>query len=146
MILLENLIGKDVELTSLPIEHQDNLLLLLNCINQVQVICPYTFIVTSGYRTRQHHINIYTAKGITDLKLIPWGSKHLIGAAVDIYDSQKDIQNWCFKNQRILAGIGLWLEEFASEEYPKGTTNWVHFQCKPYGSWKPGKSIFFRPF
>ena len=39
--------------------------------------------ITSGYRSKEHHIRVYKELGITDPSKIPWGSPHLTGLAVD---------------------------------------------------------------
>lgn len=47
-------------------------------------------------------------------------SKHLLGAACDVYDPNRDLQQWCVENEDKLDG--LWMESFHS------TPTWVHFQ------------------
>lgn len=96
-------------------------------------------IVTSGYRTMEDHLRIYAEKGIADKSRIPMGSKHLVGAAVDIFDPDQKLQDWVWGNQSFLRRIELWCERFTH------TPNWVHFQSIPYGSWQEGGSIFFIP-
>ncbi len=66
-------------------------------------------------------------------------SNHLSGNAIDISDPNQELQKWCLENIALLEEVGLWLESF---DYCK---NWVHFQSVPYGSWKLGKSRFFKP-
>lgn len=134
MISLKELLkGKDF--SSLPQEHQANMMELLLRINKVRTAYGKPMTVTSCYRSMQEHLAIYKRKGITDPKQIPMKSKHLYGQAVDISDPNKQLQVWCRNNVQILEQAGLWMEAF---EY---TPNWVHFQIVPPGS----GNRFFRP-
>jgi uncharacterized protein YcbK (DUF882 family) len=121
MIALKELLkGKDF--SSLPQEHQSNLMLLLEKVNKVRIAYGRPMTVTSGYRSMQEHLDIYKRKGITDQNRIPMKSKHLYGQAVDISDPKKELQTWCKNNVKLLEEIGLWMEDFAY------TSNWLHFQ------------------
>jgi len=135
-----NEILKGVDFDSLPDEHKANLNILLPRLNQVRTAWGHPMIVDSGYRTMADHLRIYAAKGITDQSKIPMKSKHLSGAAADISDPHDLLQAWVKANEDwLVSTVGLWCERFDF------TKNWVHFQCIPYGSWKPGGSIFFIP-
>lgn len=140
MITIEELLGK-YEFKDLDKESQDNLLILLHKINKVRKLYNNKMLATSGVRTREDQIRIYKQKmgSSFDINKVPFKSKHLVGAAVDIFDPDQKLQKWCLDHQKELAEIGLWMEDF------KYTKNWCHFQCLPYGSWKEGKSIFFIP-
>lgn len=132
MITLKELLkGKDFN--SLPKEHQDNLMTLMERLSRVRVSWGKPMIVTSGYRSLDEHLAIYNRKGITDQKRIPMKSRHLIGAAVDISDPKRELQVWCQNNVSLLEEIGLWMEDF------RYTSNWVHFQIVPPAS---GKRFF----
>lgn len=134
----EILKGKRLE--DLPIDHQKNLKVLHYRINKVRTAYGKPMMVTSGYRSMLEHLRIYENKGITNPNRIPMKSKHLFGQALDIYDPNKELQEWCKANQTFLKQIGIWLEDFSF------TRNWVHFQIVPYGSYREGKSIWFRPY
>jgi len=118
-------------------EIQDNLAILLERVNKVRAAYGKPMIVTSGLRTMEDHLRIYREKGITDQSKIPMRSRHLFGQAVDISDPNGALYKWSQDNEPMLLSIGLWLE--------RGTKGWVHFQIVPYGSYKPGNSIFFNP-
>lgn len=134
MLTIQELLkGKD--LASLPQEHQDNLKVLLEKVNQVRIAYGKPMTVTSGYRSMQEHLDIYKRKGIVDPKMIPMKSNHLYGLAVDISDPKKELQTWCQNNVPLLEQIGLWMEDFAY------TANWTHFQSIPPASGKR----FFKP-
>lgn len=55
-------------------------------------------------------------------------SKHKKGLAVDVYDPEGELDEWCTKNVKILEELGLYLE---SSKY---TPTWCHIQCEPPGS------------
>lgn len=134
MISLKELL-KEYSFESLPKEHKDNIMILLERINRIRTAYNKPMTVTSGYRSKEDQIRIYKQKGITDLKRIPMGSKHLSGSAVDIYDPNKELQKWTLANQALLESIGLWCEDFSA------TPNWVHYQITPPASGKR----FFKP-
>lgn len=136
MISFKELLGL-TNINDIPISHQHNLEALLKAINVIRNAYGKSMIVTSGYRSMQDHLRIYSQKGITDTAKIPMRSKHLIGAAVDISDPDKALYNWCKANDAVLRDAGLFLEERQG--------NWQHFQCLPFGSFRPGGSIWFNP-
>lgn len=138
MISLKEILG-NVDFNVLPKQQQGDVMILLERINKVRAAYGKSMTPSSGYRSMEDHLRIYKEKGITDFSKIPMKSKHLFGQAVDIADPKQELQKWCKANEKMLNDIGLWLEDFSA------TKNWVHFQMVPYGSWKPGKSIYFMP-
>lgn len=132
MITLKEILkGKDFD--SLPKEHQDNLLILLERINKLRILYGKPMKVTSGYRSMEEHLGIYNRKGITDPNRIPMKSRHLYGQAIDISDPKGELDTWCQNNVKILEDIGLWLE------HPDYTMGWTHLQIIPPSS---GKRFF----
>lgn len=125
MISMDELLGK-TRLVDLSADVEKNLKNLLVCVNKVRVLWAKPMTVTSGFRNPDDHRRIYAAKGITDDKKIPWKSKHLFGAAVDIADEGLLITKWLKANPKILEDAELWCEE--------GNKNWVHFQIFPPAS------------
>ena len=143
LVTLKEIIGNTL-IDSIPAEHRDNIYKLLDKINIVRYEYNKSMTVSSGYRSKEDHLRIYKEKAIKENKnfdesKVPMGSKHLKGSAVDIYDPKQELQKWIKENEGFLISTGLWIEDF------KYTSNWVHFQCEPYGSYKEGKSIFFIP-
>lgn len=135
---MKEIIGQ-TDLKTLSPEIQNNLSILLERINKVRTVYNKSMIVTSGLRTKEHHIEIYKnlakqRKQIFDLKKVPMGSLHLKGAAVDISDKDGSLYKWCQENVSLLEQIGLWCEE-------KDDQARVHFQILPP---KSGKR-FFKP-
>lgn len=61
-------------------------------------------------------------------------SKHMTGDAVDIYDPDGELDDWCMEHLDILAECGLWLE------HPSATKGWSHLQQVPPRS---GKRVFY---
>lgn len=129
MISMKELLD-GAKLQDLPSKSQENLLILLERINKVRTAWNKPMTVTSGFRTMEHHLEIYAKKGIKDPKKIPMKSKHLYGEAVDIYDPKQELQRWCKKNEQLLIEVGLWMEDFSA------TPNWCHFQILPPKSGK----------
>lgn len=117
MITKEELNPKNYTLTE---EQEKNLEQLLVKMNALRVLYKKTMIITSGIRTREDQIRIYTAKGVPENK-IPWGSQHLKGAACDVLDSDGSLMKWCRDNVIHLETLGLYVEDDTS--VPR-----VHFQ------------------
>lgn len=61
-------------------------------------------------------------------------SKHMTGDAVDIYDPDGELDDWCMEHLDILAECGLWLE------HPSATKGWSHLQQVPPRS---GRRAFY---
>ncbi len=106
---------------------------LLKRINVIREAYGKPMIITSGYRSMQDHLRIYSAKGITDKSKIPMKSKHLEGLACDVSDPNQELQKWCLENITILEENGLYCEDFSY------SPNWIHFQIVPP---KSGKRFF----
>lgn len=135
--MLELLSGNKLE-DQTP-EIRQNLEKLRIVMNKIRTMYDKVMIVTSGLRSLAHHLAVYAAKGITDQTKIPMKSKHLAGLACDVKDSDGKLGEWCKDHEAELLAMGVYIEDLGS------TKGWVHFQCVPYGSWVPGKSIFFIP-
>lgn len=110
-----------------PADYELNLLDLLVKINKVRDAFGRPMIVTSGFRSMEDHERIYR-KQIQAGTYVPRSSKHLSCEAVDISDSNRILQKWCIENEKLLAEIGLWMEDFSH------TPRWVHFQTVPPAS------------
>lgn len=61
-------------------------------------------------------------------------SRHMTCQAIDIYDPDGDIDNWCMDNLDKLAIAELWME------HPAATKGWCHLQIVPPRS---GKRVFY---
>jgi uncharacterized protein YcbK (DUF882 family) len=138
MISMDELLSGN-KLEDQPQETQDNLKDLLEKMNKVRVAYGKPMTVSSGLRSIKHHLEIYAAKGITDKSKIPMKSKHLYGLAVDIADTDGKLKEWVKANIELMEEIGFWFESFDA------TTTWVHFQNKPFGSYKAGGTRWFNP-
>lgn len=141
MLSLKEIIHANIDPSQLDpkkLAQENDLLTRVNCIRNkwAKAMTP-----TSGVRTWAEHLRIYSSKGITDLSKIPSKSKHLEtvtdSAAVDIADPDLELTKWLKANPSILEAAGLFCEE--------GNANWVHFQNKPFGSYKPGGTRWFLP-
>ena len=138
-ITKEDVLREKIKEKDLSSEMQANLEILVKKINELVAAYGKSVTVSSGFRSKEDQIRVYKQKGITDISKIPMHSKHLSCQAIDIADPNKELQKWCKKNEKTLKSIGLWMEDFSA------TPTWVHFQIVPYGSWKEGKSLWFKP-
>ena len=142
-------------INDLSIAQQHQMEELLSRVNDVLRLSKVEGLVcTSGFRSMADHLRIYSKKIIENKQYnlenpktprnehfgIPMKSRHLNAQAIDIGGANiKELQKFCLENEEILAGLQLWCEDFSV------TTNWVHFQSVPYGSWRQGSSRFFNP-
>ena len=128
MISIKEILG-GVPISDVPIAHQHNIEELLRKVNILRSAWGKPMRVTSGYRTEQDHIRIYSQKGITDRSKIPMKSQHLIGSAIDIFDPDLSLTKWLKENDsKRLVDVELYAEE--------GNSNWVHLQLKKPASGK----------
>lgn len=61
-------------------------------------------------------------------------SRHMTGEAIDIYDPEGDLDEWCLANQAQLVTLGLW------QEHPASTKGWCHVQTVAP---KSGNRVFY---
>lgn len=134
MITMKELLSNQATFESLDKEIQDNLNILLDKVNKVRTAYSKPMIVTSGLRTKKHHLEIYARKGIFPPK-VPMKSNHLFGRAVDFADGDGKLKKWILENIKLIEEIGLYMEDFTA------TKTWVHFQINPPASGKR----FFKP-
>jgi hypothetical protein len=134
MITLQELLRGAV-MKDLSQDIQGNLMTLLERINKVRTAYNKPMTVSSPLRTMADHLRIYEEKAKKegkpfDKSKVPMQSRHLYGKAVDIADPKQELQKWCKDNEKLLAEIGLWMEDFSA------TKTWVHFQTEPPKSGK----------
>lgn len=82
-------------------------------------------LVSSGWRPAE--VNAATPNASTR-------SKHLTCQAIDIYDPEGLIDDWCMDHLHVLEAVELWMEN------PAATKGWAHWQIIPP---KSGKRVFF---
>jgi hypothetical protein len=127
-ITLKELVVRPMKI---PDEHFDNLNLLMFKLNKLRDAYGKPLQVTSGYRSMEHHLAIYAAKGITDPKKIPMKSNHLFGLAADLVPANDRIghlHDWVLNNIKLCEDVGLWFEDFSA------TPDWLHCQIVPPNS------------
>lgn len=61
-------------------------------------------------------------------------SLHITCEAIDLYDPEAEIDNWCMKHLIELQELGLWLE------HPAATKGWCHLQTRAPRS---GNRVFY---
>ncbi len=75
--------------------------------------------VTSGFRPSDFNKSINGAKN----------SHHCFGNAIDIWDPQKTIGEFCSTNIEQLAELGLWVESLSrTHASDRPQARWIHFQ------------------
>lgn len=132
MITLRELLSGRL-INDIPISHQFNLEELLQKMNVIRLSYGKPMTITSGYRSQQDHLRIYSQRNIHPPH-VPMGSQHLIGGACDILDRSGELMQWCRDNVPLLESTGLWIEDDPSQ--PR-----VHFQINPPRS----GNRFFKP-
>lgn len=60
-------------------------------------------------------------------------SRHMTGQAIDLFDPEGEIDEWCLDHLDLLSEVGLWMES------PAHTKGWCHLQSVPPRS---GKRVF----
>ena len=101
-------------------EVADNLDSLLWKMVHARVHYGRSMILTSGLRSASEQMEFIRTGRSNAPK-----SKHLIGQACDVADSDRSLARWVRENEKILESIGLWCED------PACTPGWVHFQGMP---------------
>jgi uncharacterized protein YcbK (DUF882 family) len=134
MITINELLSNQAKFEDLDKDIQANLNELFLKVNIVRKEYGKPMIVTSGLRTKKHHLDIYARKGIYPPK-VPMKSNHLFGRAVDFADGDGKLKKWILANIKLMEEIGLYMEDFAA------TKTWVHFQINPPKS----GNRFFKP-
>ena len=101
-----------------------NLNKLLTALNEVRKVYGKPMIINSGLRSEadQQRINPKAPK-----------SKHLLGLAADIRDTDGSFWAWCMVNMDLMVKLGIYFED------KKSTPTWVHMQVAVPAS---GKRIF----
>lgn len=121
----ELLMGRDVTYASeYTQEISDNLDKLLIPLNQIRTAYNVPMIVNSGWRPPQ--INAATPGAAP-------ASKHMIGLAADIRDTDGALWAWVLQNLALMQQLGIYMED------KRWTPGWTHFQLGAPGS---GHRIF----
>lgn len=127
MISMKELLGQHTE-SECTSEQLANLYLLLASLNELRKGWGKPMTITSGLRNEADMERIYKSK------VYPKKSKHLFGLAADISDPKLELYNWLIANDcAMLKKYKLWME--------KGTSNWVHVQIVPMGSYNSSTDI-----
>ena len=132
MITMQKYFGH-VTMADAPMTHKHNaetLIPKVNLINKAYIHAGGSeFIQTSGYRSIQDHLRIYSeinakriAKGLKALN-VPMGSAHLSGLGIDVSDPEAKLRAWLKGDgAQYLIALDLYCEE--------GTDGWIHFQAR----------------
>jgi uncharacterized protein YcbK (DUF882 family) len=105
-----------------------NLGILFERLTDLQRSYGHDLTITSGLRSEEQQAHL-----ISIGKTNAVHSKHLAGAAADVFDADGALAKWVSENLDRVATIGLWMEDFGH------TKGWVHFQMMPPAS---GKRVF----
>jgi len=126
------IVYRELTRKNIPIRDQAiNLDRLHYRLNYIRRIWDRPMIITSGLRSIEDHIQIYDrinkkreARNLQNVD-VPLESLHLYGAAADVYDPHRELQQWIMAHMYIIEKLDLYMEAFSR------TTNWVHFQIFP---------------
>jgi uncharacterized protein YcbK (DUF882 family) len=104
MITFKEILGNHL-LSEVPHQHQLNIENLVTKMNLVRAVWAKPMLITSGYRSMQDHLRIYSQlaaqRGVAfDPKKVPMKSRHLSGDAVDISDPDGKLFKWCKPTSR----------------------------------------------
>lgn len=127
---------------------------LTDRVNIIRAAWGKAMSTSSGVRTWAEHIRIYKqlaekkrhpfVDGIFKEELVPKKSKHLEivtdCAAVDVPDKGLLLTTWLKETPEGKAAL-----EEADLFCEEGNVDWVHFQNKPFGSYKKGGTRWFKP-
>jgi uncharacterized protein YcbK (DUF882 family) len=121
MIKLEEiLMGRDTKYPQdFTPEVKANIKVLYEKINIIREKYGKPMSVSSGWRPQA--INDATSNAAKK-------SKHIVGLAIDIKDTDSKLWKWCMENLELLQELGLYLED------KRWTPTWVHFQIGPPAS------------
>lgn len=114
---------KELNINNYPTtpEIDANLETLLTRLNCVRMAYGKPMSITSGLRSIERQNALIEAGKSNAVH-----SKHLIGAAADIFDPDGSFYDWCKDNETLLEKTGLWCEE---RQGP-----WQHLQIFPPAS------------
>lgn len=86
--------------------------------------------VSSGWRPAAHNFAIGGSQN----------SKHIFAQAVDLWDPDKRLGEWCMDNQQVLKELGLYMESLSTTHAAANRMKrWVHAQTVAPRS---GKTVF----
>lgn len=115
------------QLDALPVDHRQNLGILLRRLNKLAAAYGGPLKVNDGYRRPEDQPRNAAKK-----------SRHLTGQAVDLDDDDTAyLWHWVKDHLQLMKDIGFWLESPNWTHGPNGT--WCHFQIVPPAS---GNRIF----
>lgn len=129
---------KGHNVSDISILHQQNLEETLRASNIIRAAWGKPMTCTSGYRSMQEHLRIYSEKGIYPPK-VPMRSHHLSGEAADFADPNLELTTW------LKTPEGAKVAEQANIFFEEGNSNWLHVQTKPFGSYVIGGTRWFKP-
>jgi hypothetical protein len=132
---------KGHNIADIPILHQQNLEETLKASNIIRTAWGKPMTCTSGYRSMQDHLRIYSEKmgKNFDPKKVPMHSHHLYGEAADFSDPNLELTAW------LKTPEGVKVAEQANVFFEEGNSNWLHVQTRPFGSYVMGGTRWFKP-
>jgi hypothetical protein len=146
IITVEDYMMGRADFMTLDSAHQTNILKLLQKVNDLLNDAGLERSISSGYRTMKDHQRIYAdinkkkkAAGLPEVK-VPMGSKHLIGAAIDLADPDGKLDKYCTED--VLKKFDLYMEhpDYTNSAVDPKSKGWCHLQIIPT------KNRIFRPY
>lgn len=130
MITLEDYLGVYKDHPDVTDEVEKNALRLLDAVNELLMKAEDAGVVLEVNSKTRTYVSGEQNGGFRP-QSCPVGapnSKHKKGLAVDVYDPEGELDEWCGRNVKLLEELGLYLEA------SKHTPTWCHIQCEPPGS------------
>lgn len=118
MITIEDYFGRVLHIEPPSDRVKENAVELLDRVNSLLADCvlieaAMSPVVNSGWRPASYNATIANAAP---------KSRHITGEAIDIADPDGELDDYLFKNQRVLEEHGLYMEN------PLATKGWTHLQ------------------
>jgi hypothetical protein len=136
MITREQYFGKWVNTADATLEIKENAEILLEQVNQLMAIAESEGIEFKINPSTGSQISGQTFGGFRPMscKIGAIWSAHKQGMAVDIYDPENAIDDWCMANLDKLEKYGIYME------HPSATERWAHWGIKAP---KSGNRVFY---
>lgn len=136
MITYEQYVGQWAQSPDLTYERKANAVRMLYAVTDLMTEMIAAGIVFQINPKTKSQVSGETYGGFRpqDCPIGATNSSHKVGLAVDIYDPDNKIDDWCMKHQDRLQAHGIYIE------HPDSTPHWSHWTIRAPGS---GHTVFY---